>query len=443
MTLFNRRRLAHHILQLDTDGLQRGDYTDRYFANVTHILTALQQAGYTFGGKSPRGLVAQGFAVGDVEVEAQVFTRRKPSALIVGVDVALQMLRHATGQNDGAGFIPTWQHLEVEAIHDGDIASYDGDSLNVQPVLKIRGRYRDFAMLETPLLGYLTRGTRIASQVYEVLKVSNGKGILFFPARFDLPQVQSLDGYAYWVAVERYNQDFNQQVRPLVSTDAQAAWWGGRGGGTIPHALIACFLADTAETMQAFAWTMPLEIPRIALVDFNNDVIQDSLQVLDSFWPHYLQAWQEGDDAGMKRWTLNGVRVDTAGNMRDVSLGATGETGVNVKLVMLLREALNNAWSQWGVPHDKLSVAQTYCKNVQIIASGGFNAERIAKFESLDAPVDSYGVGSTFLMNTGNTDFTMDIVRVKLNGEWVDIAKLGRASGTHPNLQPINLGDLP
>ncbi len=442
MTLFNRRRLAQDITQLNTAKLRRGDYTDRYFANVTHILSAMQTTGYTFAGSSPRGLSADGFPVGDIEVEAQVFTRRKPSALIVGVDVALHMLRQATGYFDGADFIPTWDMLEVEAIHDGDITTYDGDSLSVQPVLRIRGRYRDFAALETPLLGYLTRGTRIASRVYEVLTASNGKGVLFFPARFDLPEVQSLDGYAYWLAVQRYNQDFNQQMRPLVSTDAQAAWWGGRGGGTVPHALIACFLADTAEAMQAFARTIPLDVPRIALVDFNNDVIGDSLRVLDAYWPHYLQALNDGDEPEMQRWTLNGVRVDTAGNMRDASLNAGDETGVNIKLVTMLREALDNAWSRWEVPPHQHDAARAYCQAIQIVVSGGFNAERIAQFEAAHAPVDSYGVGSTFLMNNGDTDFTMDVVRVKLDGLWVDVAKSGRAPGVHPHLEQVNLGEL-
>ncbi len=71
--------------------------------------------------------------------------------------------------------------------------------------IKIRGRYQDFALLETPILGILTRASRIATNVYEVLRVCNGKPVLFFPARFDLPEVQAVDGYAYWLAVQRYN----------------------------------------------------------------------------------------------------------------------------------------------------------------------------------------------------------------------------------------------
>ena len=38
-----------------------------------------------------------------------------------------------------------------------------------------------------------------------------------------------------------------------VSTDAQASWWGGRGVGTVPHALIAAFGGDTVAAARAFA----------------------------------------------------------------------------------------------------------------------------------------------------------------------------------------------
>src|SRR5690606_534628 len=130
---------------------------------------------------------------------------------------------------------------------------------------------RDFALLETTMLGVLTRASRVATNVYDLLQVCNGKPVLFFPARFDLPEVQAIDGYAYWVAVERYNHDYGQQMAPLASTDAQASWWGGKGGGTVPHALIACFMGDTAEAMVAYARHLPPDMPRIALVDFNND----------------------------------------------------------------------------------------------------------------------------------------------------------------------------
>lgn len=442
MTVFDGKRLPADILRLDVDGLRRGFYTDRYFVNVATILDSLRESGYHYPDQSPRGVPAEGFAVGDVEVEAQIFTRRQPFALVAGVDVALQMLRHCAGYFEGERFVPAWDGLQVQALADGELAHYDGDPLNVQPVMRIRGRYRHFALLETALLGYLTRATRVASQVYDVLRAAAGKEVLFFPARFDLPAVQSLDGYAYWLAVARYNQDVPTPVRPLVSTDAGGAWWGGSGGGTVPHALIACFLADTAESMVAFARYMPPDMARIALVDFNNDAVGDSLRVLDAYWPEYSAAHQRGDEAEMRRWSLAGVRLDTASNMRDVSLASDDSGGVSAELVRLVREALDNAHTRWDVSPQMRAVARAFCGQVQIVVSGGFNAERIRRFEAERVPVDAYGVGSTLLANRGDTDFTQDIVRVKIDGRWVDMAKTGRAPSDHPDLQDIDLGAL-
>jgi nicotinate phosphoribosyltransferase len=58
---------------------------------------------------------------------------------------------------------------------------------------------------------------------------------------------------------------------------------------------------------------------------------------------------------------------------------------------------------------------------VRIVASGGFDAAKIRRFEELGVPVDVYGVGSALVHGTG-FDHTADIVRV--NGR--DLAKTGR-----------------
>jgi nicotinate phosphoribosyltransferase len=291
----------------------------------------------------------------------------------------------------------------------------------------------------------LTRATRIATNVYQALKAARGKPVLFFPARFDLPEVQPVDGYAYWLAIQRYNADTGHQVVPFISTDAQGQWWGGTGGGTVPHALIACFLADTAEAMRVFAEYVPADVSRVALVDFNNDTVGASLATLRVYWPQYLKALEAGDSEGQKRWTLAGVRLDTARNMRDVSLAEGEGYGVNPRLVRNVREALDHAWESWNVSAQWVEVAKRYCRQVKIVVTGGFTVERIEQFEIEQVPVDTYGVGSTFLRNAEdtNTDFTMDVVRIKLRGQWVDIAKLGRKANENPLLKPIDLLSLP
>lgn len=446
MTRFNGQRLNSRMLGLDVDGLRRGIYSDKYFENVVHVLERAAAAGYRYAGQYPRSLnvTISDLDVGNLEVEAQVFMRRMPQAVIAGLDIALAMLAHATGWFDGDQFHNTADQLIVEAVEDGDIVPYNGDPEDVVPVLRISGRYRDFALLETPILGVLTRASRIATNCYEVLKVSNGKPVLFFPARFDLPDVQAVDGYAYWVAVQRYNADFSANAIPSVSTDAQGRWWGGRGVGTVPHALLAAFLSDAAETMIAFAQFTDPSVPRILLADFNNDAITDILRTLSAFWPRYLNAVRSKDSDGERRWRLAGVRLDTSPNVRDRSLPPEEPGGVTPKLVEIVRQAIDNAWRDWDVDVEWLPLAQSYCQQVRIAVTGGFNRERIREFEAAGVPVDIYGVGSSLLRNDRetNTDFTMDVVRVKIAGEWVDMAKVGRRRNENPNLRVVDLTKL-
>ena len=443
MSLTREGRLTQAVLGLDIEGLRQGRYSDRYFTNIVQVLSALSREGYQYQGGNPRQIPnADALAVGDVMVEAQIFNRRSPVALIAGIDVALTMLRHASGYFDDAGeFVETWSTLELDAVQDGDVTYYDGDPEDVLTVIEIRGRYRDFAILETPLLGVLSRASRIATNVYEVLQVSNGKPVLYFPARFDLPETQALDGYAYWLAIRRYNMEYRQSSQPFVSTDAQGAWWGGKGGGTIPHALIACFLADDIETMKQFARTMPISTPRVLLTDFNNDSIGAARACLTSYWPEYLAAYLAGDEQAMQRWTLHGVRVDTSAQLRDISMDSNDPKGISPQLIRMLRTAMNSAWEAWEPDSSLEDLAQQFCRQVKIYVSGGFNRERIELFERARTPVDAYAVGSSFLSNAKdtNTDFTMDVVRVKMDGSWVDVPKVGRRPSDNPDLRRVDL----
>ena len=169
MSIFDGKRLTNDIFKLDVERMRSGWYSDKYFENITGMLTALAADGYSYRGSSSIlaqvGVDPTGVDIGNIEVEMQWFTRRRPFSLIAGVDKALAILEHCTGYEEGGSFINTYHTLDVEAVHDGVLAHYDGDPCRVQPVLKVRGRYRDFALLETPTLGALTRATRIATNV--------------------------------------------------------------------------------------------------------------------------------------------------------------------------------------------------------------------------------------------------------------------------------------
>ncbi|HEC24218.1 MAG TPA: nicotinate phosphoribosyltransferase [Chloroflexi bacterium] len=446
MSIFNGKRLTNVTFKLDIERMRRGWYSDKYFENVGNMLATLSKQGYTFQSSSPRGLDGRfkGLPVGDMQVEMQWFTRRKPAALVAGVDKALSMLYHCTGYFDENGeFVETWDQLEVEAVQDGVFVRYEGDPLNVQPVLKVRGVYRHFAMLETPTLGILSRASRIATNVYNTLVAARGKPVLFFPARFDVHEVQAADGYAYDIAVQRYNMDYDRHLRSFVSTDAQGDWWGGPGGGTVPHAVIACFFANTTEAMLCFAATQPPHVPRIALVDFNNDCVGTSLAVAKAMFERYRDLKAAGQDQEAEKFRLFGVRLDTSSDVRDVALEPMGDPtldlGVNPRLVVAVRKALDRAWESWDLPAAWQEEARNYCRGIRIVVSGGFNPEKIARFERLGVPADIYGVGSSLMANDSktNTDFTADVVRIKVGDEWVDMAKVGRRACDNPDLEPV------
>src|SRR5439155_10218965 len=122
-----------------------------------------------------------------------------------------------------------------------------------------------------------------------------------------------------------------------------------------------------------------------------------------------------------------GVRVDTSESLIDKSIlreieagdGVAGDEvhGVTPRLVRILRDALDGA----GYAH------------VRIVASGGFDAEKIARFERLGVPVDVYGVGSALVHGSG-FDHTADIVRV--GGR--DLAKVGRGYRDNARLELID-----
>jgi nicotinate phosphoribosyltransferase len=168
-------------------------------------------------------------------------------------------------------------------------------------------------------------------------------------------------------------------------------------------------------------------------VDFNNDSVGDSLATLDTMFARYRELMDAGEETEAKKYVLYGVRLDTSGSVRDVAVPPLGDPaldlGVNPRLVFNVRQALDTAWEQWeNLPPAWVDQAKEYCRNVKIVVSGGFNPEKIKRFEKLAVPVDIYAVGSSLFDNHDDTvtDFTADVVRVKINGEWQDMAKVGR-----------------
>ncbi|MQY72085.1 MAG: quinolinate phosphoribosyl transferase [Dehalococcoidia bacterium] len=297
-----------------------------------------------------------------------------------------QRERLEIGQALDALWESTSRNLTVHTLCDGDMVK------PWETTMTIEGPLYQFSHLETLYLGILARRTKIATNVRRVVEAAQGKPIFYFPARFDHWFMQGGDGYAARIGGALQ-----------VSTDAQGEWWGASGAGTIPHALIAACQGDTVQAARIFADNFP-DTNLIALVDFHNDSVNTSLEV----------ARQLGD----RLW---GVRLDTSNTLVDKSvipqMGTMAPTGVNPQLVRNVRSALDR---------------EGY-RQVKIIVSGGFNAERIGAFEEEGVPVDAYGVGSALVK--GSNNFTADVVMV----EGQPLAKVGRQYLPNPRLKKVEL----
>ena len=309
------------------------------------------------------------------QVMMQVF--QKKHAVIGGMDEAIAIVKLCSED---------FSQLRVHALYDGDEAA------PWETTMTIEGDYSLFARLETVYLGVLARRTKVATNVRRVVEAANGKQIMFFPARHDHHLVQTGDGYAAHVS-----------GAIGVSTDAQASWWGGRGIGTVPHGLIAAYNGDTVLAAQKYAEYMEPTANLVVLVDWENDCVRTSLEV-----------------ARALKDRLWGVRLDTSETMVDVSvqklMGDFDPRGVNPQLCHLVRRALDRE----GFEH------------VKIVASGGFNVDKIQRFEREAVPVDAYGVGSAFFQ--GSYDFTADVVMV----EGRPCAKAGRRYRPNPRLELVS-----
>lgn len=316
----------------------------------------------------------------DTNVTMQFF--QKKHAVLCGSDEAIALVKTFATDPDS---------LEIYALKDGDkIAPYES-------VMTITGPYHHFGFLESLIDGILGRRTSVATNVYNVVQAASLSGVrkpvMFMGDRDDHFTQQAGDGYAAYIGGST-----------AQSTHAMNEWWGKEGVGTMPHALVQLFNGDVVAAAKAYHEEYP-EDDVIALVDYRNDVITDSLRLAHEF----------GDK-------LTGVRVDTSNTMVDQYfwrnpevLGTFDPRGVNPQLIFALRKALDDE----GFHH------------VKIVASGGFDVDKITRFEKMNVPVDMYGIGRS-LLNI-HIGFTGD--NVLLNGE--PEAKSGRRYIPNPRLEKV------
>jgi nicotinate phosphoribosyltransferase len=275
--------------------------------------------------------------------------------------------------------------LEVNALYEGDlIQAWD-------TVMTIDGDYSVFAHLENVYLGVLSHRSRVCSNVREIVDIARSKAVFFLGARDEHFLAQPGDGFAAMIGGAKE-----------VCTPAQGALLNGKVVGTIPHSLISAFGGNTVTATKAIASQIPDDVRLLALVDYENDVARTAVDVARALGPR-----------------LWGVRLDTSEHMVDKSLmsqlGNFRPTGVNPQLVWNVRHALD---------------AEGF-GDVQIVVSGGFDAERVAEFEEEGVPVDAYGIGSAAYK--GAFDFTADIVQVAGKPQ----SRAGRTQRENPKLERV------
>lgn len=277
----------------------------------------------------------------------------------------------------------------------------------LESVLKIMAPIQDIIDLETMYLGVISRETTlnnggqdidlrlIRNRMAEIVELVGDRSVSYFGAR-------------HW-GYER-DQDIARVCKEAgaanCSTDEGAKAWGidCKGIGTIPHALEAIYHWKyglnnaVVESTKVFNKHIDKKVPRIALVDYANREILDSLRVTDAL----------GKD-------LYGIRIDTCGEnymqgvVKDYDYKPCDRVkGVCVDGVVQVRRMLDLCGF----------------KDVKIILSSGFaKPEKVKAFVKAEKRLgiklfDELGVGALFDSWTA----TMDIVRV----ENMPISKVGR-----------------
>jgi nicotinate phosphoribosyltransferase len=172
--------------------------------------------------------------------------------------------------------------IDVHAYQEGEL--FDGG-----PVMRIKGKYRDFARFETSLLGLLSHASGIATAALEATTAAEEKDVLSFGARHVHPSLAGVvernaliggaDGFSHVAAGDMIYRE---------------------PSGTMPHALMLAFNEDTPKkAFKAFDEAAPEDVPRIALCDTKTDEVVEVEQAVEAL----------GEQ-------LDGVRLDTTGSRR-------------------------------------------------------------------------------------------------------------------------------
>ena len=310
-----------------------GATTDVYFVKTHEILTN------------------KGYA--DKVVTAEVFSRGQ--GVLAGVDEVVSMLSAGISSSG----------LEIWAMPEGSTFS-PGEVL-----MRIKGRYTDFGLYETALLGSLASACGWASAAAEIKEACGDSPVTCFGARHVHPAVAPVMERAAMVGGVN-----------AASCVLGAKLMGKNPSGTVPHALFL-IMGDTVPGALAYHELMPPYEMRTVLIDTFKDECEEALRVAEAL----------GEE-------LSFIRLDTPSERGGVTPG-------------LVREV-------------KFRLAQAGYGHVRVVVSGGLTVERIKILK--EAGADAFGVGS-YISGAQPIDMTMDLKEV----DGVAVAKRGRLPGITDN----------
>ena len=291
-----------------------------------------------------------------LSVTAEVFANR--AGLLAGVNETLELLKQ----------LP----ITVESLDDGTVVS------TKDVVMRIHGRYGDFGLFETAILGILASSSGWATAAREVVDLADPILVYSFGARHVHPAVASVMDRAALLG-----------GASGASSILGARQAGEIPSGTMPHALLL-MVGDTVQAARAYDAVMPADAPRVVLVDTFKDEAEEAIRVADAL---------DGK--------LAAIRLDTPHERGGVTAGLVRE--VKARLAMA------------GYP------------DIGVFVSGGITPHRIQPLK--EAGVTGFGIGS-YIAAAPPLDMTMDLKMV--NGR--PVAKRGRIPGlTDPHPLPIRM----
>ena len=310
------------------EDIRAGKVTDVYFRRGDAVLEAEQE---------------------NPEVVAEIRASTLPDggawSVLAGLEEALALLED--------------RHVTVEALPEGSVFHAD------EPVVTLAGRYREFGVMETALLGVLCQASGVATRAARCAIAAEGKPIYSFGARRIHPALAPMiERSAYLGGCAG------------VAAVASGEMLGLAPVGTMAHAVM--LILGQERAWRAFDRTMPDDVPRVALVDTFDDERFGALAAAEVL----------GD-------RLSAVRLDTPSSRRG-------------DMAAILREV------RWELDLHGF-------EHVRIMVSGGLDAEEVAGLRDL---ADAFGVG-TWISNAPVVDMALDIVEI----EGVPRSKRGKLSG--------------